>query len=135
MMLADGEEPVGVRVLTYQSSRSINTILNALNEDEIRYLRESSFGILVEIAEKPDIYYRNNFRWKKHEAWFRFAEKPIRFFFALVRHHHWTSLRVRTQLNRKPWSYGIEHSPPYVQNIDQHFLKYLALNPISDKQL
>ncbi|CAG7894802.1 unnamed protein product [Brassica rapa] len=46
-MLEDGEEPVGVRVLTYQSSRSINTILNALNEDEIWYLRESSFGIFV----------------------------------------------------------------------------------------
>ncbi|KAL0801946.1 hypothetical protein Bca101_057122 [Brassica carinata] len=30
MMFAEGEEPVGVRVLTYQSSRSINTILNAL---------------------------------------------------------------------------------------------------------
>ncbi|KAH0926164.1 hypothetical protein HID58_018420 [Brassica napus] len=76
MMFVDGEEPVGIRVLTYQSSRSINTILNALNEDEIR---------------------------------------------------------ERTQLNRKPWSYGVEHSPPYVQNSDQHFLKYLALNPISDK--
>ncbi|KAG5378679.1 hypothetical protein IGI04_026521 [Brassica rapa subsp. trilocularis] len=85
MMFADGEEPVGVRVLTYQSSRSINTILNALNEDEIRYLRESSFGKLVEMAEKPaflvdllDIYYRDNLRWKKkHEAWFRFAGKPL----------------------------------------------------------
>ena len=39
------------------------------------------------------------------------------------------------KLNRKPWSYGVEHSPPYVHNSDQHFLKYLALNPISDKQL
>ncbi|KAG5397374.1 hypothetical protein IGI04_019188 [Brassica rapa subsp. trilocularis] len=86
MMFTDGEEPVGVRVLTYQSSRSINTILNALNEDEIRYLRESSYEI-----------------------------------------------QKRTQLNMKPWSYGVEHSPPYVQNSDQHFLKYLALNLISNK--
>ncbi|KAG5411346.1 hypothetical protein IGI04_007665 [Brassica rapa subsp. trilocularis] len=39
-MLEAGEEPVGVRVLTYQSSPSINTILNDLNEDEIWYLRE-----------------------------------------------------------------------------------------------
>ena len=39
------------------------------------------------MAEKPaflvdllDIYYRDNLRWKKkHEAWFRFAGKPIRF--------------------------------------------------------
>ncbi|KAG2294278.1 hypothetical protein Bca4012_004629 [Brassica carinata] len=53
MMFADGEEPVGVRALTYQSSRAINTVLNSLLEDEIQYLRASSFGKLVEIAKKP----------------------------------------------------------------------------------
>ncbi|CAG7883410.1 unnamed protein product [Brassica rapa] len=47
MMFADGEEPVGVRVLTYQSSRSISSIVNSLNEDEIRYLRASSFEMRV----------------------------------------------------------------------------------------
>ncbi|KAF8080105.1 hypothetical protein N665_0974s0001 [Sinapis alba] len=52
-MFADGEEPVGVRVLTYQSSRSINNILNAVHEDEIQYLRSTPFGKIVEIAEKP----------------------------------------------------------------------------------
>ncbi|KAG2254338.1 hypothetical protein Bca52824_084474 [Brassica carinata] len=87
MMFAEGEEPVGVRVLTYQSSRSINTILNALNEDEIQFLRDSSFGKLVEIAEKPAfsgrfaryLLSRQLKVEKKHEAWFRFAGKPIRF--------------------------------------------------------
>ncbi|KAF3566676.1 hypothetical protein DY000_02017137 [Brassica cretica] len=39
MMFAAGEEPVGVRVLTYQSSRAINHILNSLEEDEIQTLR------------------------------------------------------------------------------------------------
>ncbi|KAH0904076.1 hypothetical protein HID58_043579 [Brassica napus] len=50
MMFADGEEPVGVRVLTYQSSHAINSILNALDEEEIQFIRESSFGKLVDIA-------------------------------------------------------------------------------------
>ncbi|KAJ4904656.1 Uncharacterized protein Rs2_18607 [Raphanus sativus] len=87
MVFADGEEPVGVRVLTYQSSRAINTILNALNEAEIQYLRESSFGKLIEIAEKPAfsgrfaryLLSRQLKVEKKHEAWFRFAGNPIRF--------------------------------------------------------
>lgn len=52
MMIANGEEPVRVRLLTYQSSRSINTILNSLHEDEIQYLRSTPFGKIVEIAEK-----------------------------------------------------------------------------------
>lgn len=87
MMFAEGEEPVGVRVLTYQSSRAINNIINSLNEEEIQYLRESSFGKLVEIAEKPAfsgrfarfLLSRQLKVEKKHEAWFRFAGKPIRF--------------------------------------------------------
>ena len=54
MMFAAGEEPVGVRVLTYQSSRTINHILNSLEEDEIQTLRMSLFGKIVDIAEKPD---------------------------------------------------------------------------------
>ena len=53
MMFAQGEEPLGVRVLTYQSSRAINFILNALHEDEVEAIRASAFGKLVEIAEKP----------------------------------------------------------------------------------
>lgn len=53
MMFAEGEEPIGVRVLTYQSSRAINTILNALEPDEIQFLRDSSFGKMIDIADKP----------------------------------------------------------------------------------
>ncbi|CAN6869667.1 unnamed protein product [Brassica oleracea] len=44
MMFAASEEPVGVRVLTYQSSRAINHILNSLEEDEIQTLCMSAFG-------------------------------------------------------------------------------------------
>lgn len=87
MMFADGEEPVGVRVLTYQSSRSINSILNALKEEDIEALREMSFGKIVDIDEKPAfserfarfLLSRQLKVEKKHEAWFRFAGNPIRF--------------------------------------------------------
>ncbi|CAF1709408.1 unnamed protein product, partial [Brassica napus] len=87
MMFAEGEEPVGVRVLTYQSSRALNTILEALDDDEIESLKRTSFGKLVEISEKPAfsgrfaryLLSRQLKVEKKHEAWFRFAGKPIRF--------------------------------------------------------
>ncbi|CAN6868633.1 unnamed protein product [Brassica oleracea] len=95
MMFAEGVEPVGVRVLTYQSSRAINTILKALDDDEIQYLRKTSFEKLVEIVEKPGfsgrfaryLLSRQLKVEKKHEAWFRFAGKPIIFLlreFAIV---------------------------------------------------
>lgn len=107
MMFAEGEEPVGVRVLTYQSSRAINTILEALDDDEIQYLRQTSFGKLIDIAEKPGfsgrfaryLLSRQLKVEKKHEAWFCFTGKPIRFSlreFAIV-----TGLRVVSiQINR-----------------------------------
>lgn len=87
MMFAEGEEPIGVRVLTYQSTRAINVILEALEESEIQYIRESPFGKLVDIADKPAfsgrfarfLLSRQLKVEKKHEAWFRFAGKPIRF--------------------------------------------------------
>ncbi|CAF2272051.1 unnamed protein product [Brassica rapa] len=87
MMFAAGEEPVGVRVLTYQSSRSINHILESLEDDEIQTLRMSPFWKIVEISEKPSfsgrfarfMLSRQLKVEKKHEAWFRFAGKPIRF--------------------------------------------------------
>ncbi|RIA04690.1 hypothetical protein BRARA_K01050 [Brassica rapa] len=75
MMFAGGEEPVGVRVLTYQSSKEVDII------------RRSSFGKLIEIAEKP-VFSGRFARYmlsrqlktkKKHEVWFRCAGKPVRF--------------------------------------------------------
>ncbi|CAG7876363.1 unnamed protein product, partial [Brassica rapa] len=53
MMFAAGEEPVGVRVLTYQSSSSLKRIFNALDKEELNIIRRSSFGKLIEIADKP----------------------------------------------------------------------------------
>lgn len=87
MMFAAGEEPVGVRVLTYQSSGAIKIILNALEDEEIAVIRDSAFGKIVDIAAKPVfsgrfaryIMSRQLKMKKKHEAWFPFAGKPIRF--------------------------------------------------------
>ncbi|XP_018436588.1 uncharacterized protein LOC108808979 [Raphanus sativus] len=87
MMFAVGEEPVGVRVLTYLSSGAINRIYKALDEDEVEIIRGSAFGKILEIVNKPVfsgrfaryILSRQLKTKKKHEAWFRFAGKPIRF--------------------------------------------------------
>uniref|UniRef100_A0A0D3D9T1 Ubiquitin-like protease family profile domain-containing protein n=1 Tax=Brassica oleracea var. oleracea TaxID=109376 RepID=A0A0D3D9T1_BRAOL len=95
MMFAAGEEPVGVRVLTYQSSGAIERILDTLHEEEIDFIKAYAFGKIVEIAEKP-VFSGRFARYllsrqlktkKKHEAWFRFAGHPVRFSlreFALV---------------------------------------------------
>nr|VDD38076.1 unnamed protein product [Brassica oleracea] len=95
MMFAAGEEPVGVRVLTYQSSGAIERILDTLHEEEIDFIKASAFGKIVEIAEKP-VFSGRFARYllsrqlktkKKHEAWFRFAGHSVRFSlreFALV---------------------------------------------------
>ncbi|CAF2138240.1 unnamed protein product, partial [Brassica napus] len=56
MMFAAGEEPVGVRILTYQSSTAPQRILNALDEEEVDIIRRSSFGKLIELADKPMLY-------------------------------------------------------------------------------
>ncbi|CAG7901563.1 unnamed protein product [Brassica rapa] len=87
MMFAAGEEPIGVRVLSYQSSSALKQIFNALDEGELDIIRRSSFGKLIEIADKP-VFSGRFARYmlsrqlktkKKHEAWFRFAGKPVRF--------------------------------------------------------
>ncbi|XP_009123716.1 uncharacterized protein LOC103848589 [Brassica rapa] len=87
MLFAGGEEPVGVRVLTYQSSSALKRIFNALEEEEVDIIRRSSFGKLIEIAEKP-VFSGRFARYmlsrqlktkKKHEVWFRCAGKPVRF--------------------------------------------------------
>jgi len=89
-----GEEPTGVRVTPYHKRFGIKQILNALEPEEIEK-RASPFGKFVELADKPSfsgrfgryIISRQLKVAKKHEAWFVFAGKPIRFSlreFALV---------------------------------------------------
>lgn len=84
---AAGEEPVGVRVTPYHKPHAVREILNALDAEEIEVIRSSPFGKLLEVAEKPSfsgrfgrfIISRQLKVAKKHEAWFLFAGKPIRF--------------------------------------------------------
>uniref|UniRef100_A0A0D3CT12 DUF1985 domain-containing protein n=1 Tax=Brassica oleracea var. oleracea TaxID=109376 RepID=A0A0D3CT12_BRAOL len=86
-MFAVGDEPLGIRVTPYHKPSAITKILNALTEDEIEAIRKTTFGKLVEIADKPSFSGRFG-RFlisrplkivKKHEAWFLFAGKPVRF--------------------------------------------------------
>lgn len=53
MIFAVGEEPVGVRVLTYLSSGAITRIYNALEEEEVQIIRQSSFGKIMDLVDKP----------------------------------------------------------------------------------
>ncbi|XP_056860028.1 uncharacterized protein LOC108832931 [Raphanus sativus] len=86
-IFAVGSEPVGVRVTPYHKPHAIRQILNALNPDEVDTIRSSPFGKLVEIADKPSfsgrfgrfIISRQLKVDKKHEAWFIFSGKPVRF--------------------------------------------------------
>ena len=50
-MFALGDEPVGVT--PYHKPTCIRKILNALEPDEAQTIRETQFGKLVEIADKP----------------------------------------------------------------------------------
>ncbi|KAL0864187.1 hypothetical protein Bca101_043305 [Brassica carinata] len=87
MMFSVGEEPADVRVLTYLSSGAITRIYNALEEPELQIIRQSAFGKILDLVDKPVfsgrfaryILSRQLKTQKKHETWFRFAGKPIRF--------------------------------------------------------
>ncbi|XP_048633141.1 uncharacterized protein LOC106421488 [Brassica napus] len=86
-IFAIGEEPSRVRVTAYRKPCALRHIFNALDPDEVERIRGSQFGRLLEIADKPSfsgrfgryIISRQLKVSKKHEAWFVFAEKPIRF--------------------------------------------------------
>ncbi|KAG5386085.1 hypothetical protein IGI04_037555 [Brassica rapa subsp. trilocularis] len=82
-MFALGDEPVGVT--PYHKPTCIRKILNALEPDEAQTIRETQFGKLVEIADKPSfsgrfgrfLLSRQLKVAKKHEVRFLFAGKPI----------------------------------------------------------
>ncbi|CAN6856716.1 unnamed protein product [Brassica oleracea] len=52
-MFADGEEPVGVRVLSYHRSSGIRSILRVLSDKEIQFIKNSTFGKFIDLADKP----------------------------------------------------------------------------------
>ncbi|KAG2239117.1 hypothetical protein Bca52824_089977 [Brassica carinata] len=107
MMFAAGEEPVGVRVLSYQSPGAIKRILKTLEADEVEFIRRSSFGKIVEIGDKPA-----DENEEKHELWFRFAGKPVRFSlreFAIVtglpcgKYPRKSKLKLKESICEKPY--------------------------------
>ncbi|KAH0926306.1 hypothetical protein HID58_018562, partial [Brassica napus] len=52
MMFAAGEEPVGLRVLTYQSSSALKRIFNALDEEEIDIIQRSISSVIKMLYRK-----------------------------------------------------------------------------------
>ncbi|CAN7021437.1 unnamed protein product, partial [Brassica rapa subsp. trilocularis] len=58
MMFAAGEEPVGVRILTYQSSTTPQRILNALDKEEVDIIRRSSNLGMVTVSSVIKMLYR-----------------------------------------------------------------------------
>uniref|UniRef100_A0A0D3CXZ3 DUF1985 domain-containing protein n=1 Tax=Brassica oleracea var. oleracea TaxID=109376 RepID=A0A0D3CXZ3_BRAOL len=52
-MFADDEEPVGVRVLAYHRSSGIRSILRVLSDGEIQFIKDSTFGKFIDLADKP----------------------------------------------------------------------------------
>ena len=86
-IFAVDHEPVGVRVTPYHKPYAIRQILNTLDPEEVDTIRGSSFGKLIVIGEKPSfsgrfgrfIISKQLLVSSKHEAWFIFAGKPVRF--------------------------------------------------------
>lgn len=82
-----GEEPIRVRVTPHHKPFGIRQILNALDADEVDVIQVSPFGKLVEIADKISssgcfgrfIISKQQKVSRKHETWFLFASKPVRF--------------------------------------------------------
>ncbi|KAF8094012.1 hypothetical protein N665_0372s0018, partial [Sinapis alba] len=62
-----GDEPVGVHITPYHKPRGIHRIINALEADEVEFIRRSYI-----ISRQLKVR-------KRHEARFLFAGKPIRF--------------------------------------------------------
>lgn len=85
-MFAAGEEPAGERVNTYHKPKRIESIMEALQPDEIEFMRNSTFGKIISQAENPSfsgafgqfVIVRMLKVRKKFEIWFLFAGKPVR---------------------------------------------------------
>lgn len=85
-MFAAGEEPNGERVNTYHKPKRIESILEALDPEEVEFLRNTTFGKIISQAENPSfsgsfgqfVIVRMLRVKKKYEIWFLFAGRPIR---------------------------------------------------------
>ncbi|RID58597.1 hypothetical protein BRARA_F01887 [Brassica rapa] len=75
-IFADGEEPVGVRVLAYHRSSGIQSILRVLSDDEIQFIKDKPTfsGKFARYILSRQLKVN-----KEHQVWFRFAGNSIRF--------------------------------------------------------
>ncbi|KAG2297891.1 hypothetical protein Bca52824_034363 [Brassica carinata] len=85
-MFAAGEEPVGERINSYHKIKRTEMIIDALEPEELEFLRNSTFGKILAIDENPPfsgafgqyIIVRLLKVNKKYDIWFLFAGTPIR---------------------------------------------------------
>ncbi|CAL9237676.1 unnamed protein product, partial [Arabidopsis halleri] len=85
-LFADREEPAGDRVNMYFKLNTIKDVLKALTPKEIETIRPC-FGKILDLYSKPVfsgklahfLLTRQLSVVKRHEIWFVFAGKPIRF--------------------------------------------------------
>ncbi|KAG2249414.1 hypothetical protein Bca52824_089042 [Brassica carinata] len=85
-MFATGEEPLGERVNSYHKIKRTKLLIEALEPEELEFLRNSTFGKILAIEENPPfsgafgqyVVVRLLKVNKKYEVWFIFAENPVR---------------------------------------------------------
>lgn len=85
-MFAAGEEPNEERVNTYRKPKIIESILEALDPEEVDFLRNTTFGKIISQAKNPSfsgsfgqfVIVRLLRVKKKYEIWFLFAGRPLR---------------------------------------------------------
>ncbi|CAN6857365.1 unnamed protein product [Brassica oleracea] len=85
-MFATGEEPLGERVNSYHKIKRTELLIEALEPEELEFLRNSTFGKILAIEENPPfsgafgqyVVVRLLKVNKKYEVWFIFAGNPVR---------------------------------------------------------
>ncbi|KAH0869731.1 hypothetical protein HID58_076753 [Brassica napus] len=85
-MFIAGEEPLGERVNSYHKLKRTELLIDALELEELEFLRNSTFGKILAIEENPPfsgafgqyVVVRLLKVNKKYEVWFIFAGSPVR---------------------------------------------------------
>ncbi|KAF8112674.1 hypothetical protein N665_0062s0026 [Sinapis alba] len=85
-MFAAGEEPLGERVNSYHKIKRTESLIDALEPEELEFLRKSTFGKILAVEDNPPfsgafgqyVVVRLLKVNKKYELWFFFAGNPVR---------------------------------------------------------
>ncbi|KAG2298150.1 hypothetical protein Bca52824_034622 [Brassica carinata] len=111
-IFAAGEEPSGERVNSYHRARRTESIIDALDPEELAFLKNSTFAKVIALDENPPfsgafghfILVRRLKTNKKYEIWILFAGYPIRFSlreFAIVTGLNFGKVPESTRRKRK----------------------------------